>query len=53
LGGSIQPGDDADAAAFFAPDDLPEIAFASTLAAIDQLKPNYQKKMLRRRSEHP
>ncbi|MAU01355.1 MAG: DNA mismatch repair protein MutT [Anaerolineaceae bacterium] len=38
LGGTIQAGDDADAAAFFAPDDLPEIAFASTRAAIEQLK---------------
>lgn len=38
LGGILQAGDDADAAAFFAPDDLPEIAFASTRAAIDQLK---------------
>jgi ADP-ribose pyrophosphatase YjhB (NUDIX family) len=44
LGGSIQPGDDADAAAFFAPDDLPEIAFASTLAAIDQLKAKLSEK---------
>jgi hypothetical protein len=40
-----QPGeDDADAAAFFAPDDLPEIAFASTLAAIDQLKAKLSEK---------
>jgi len=38
LGGELQAGDDAAAAAFFAPDDLPEIAFASTRAAIDQLK---------------
>ncbi|MCB8927758.1 MAG: NUDIX hydrolase [Ardenticatenaceae bacterium] len=38
LGGTLQAGDDADAAAFFAPDDLPEIAFASTRAAIEQLK---------------
>ena len=38
LGGTLQAGDDADAAAFFAPDNLPEIAFASTLAAIEQLK---------------
>ena len=37
LGGTLQAGDDADAAAFFAPDDLPEIAFASTHAAIKQL----------------
>lgn len=38
LGGQIQAGDDADAAAFFAPGDLPEIAFASTRVAIEQLK---------------
>ena len=38
LGGQIQAGDDADAAAFFAPENLPEIAFASTRAAIEQLK---------------
>jgi ADP-ribose pyrophosphatase YjhB (NUDIX family) len=38
LGGTLQAGDDADAAAFFAPDDLPEIAFISTRAAIEQLK---------------
>jgi ADP-ribose pyrophosphatase YjhB (NUDIX family) len=38
LGGRLQAGDDADAAAFFAPDALPEIAFASTRAAIEQLK---------------
>lgn len=38
LGGTLQAGDDADAAAFFAPDDLPEIAFNSTRAAIDRLK---------------
>ena len=38
LGGNLQAGDDADAAAFFAPDDLPEIAFPSTQAAIEQLK---------------
>lgn len=42
LGGTLQAGDDADAAAFFAPDDLPEIAFASTRAAIEQLKNNLQ-----------
>ena len=40
LGGRLQAGDDADAAAFFALDDLSEIAFASTRAAIDQLKKN-------------
>lgn len=38
LGGTLQAGDDADAVAFFAPDALPEIAFASTRAAIEQLK---------------
>jgi ADP-ribose pyrophosphatase YjhB (NUDIX family) len=38
LGGTLQAGDDADAAAFFAPDKLPEIAFVSTRAAIEQLK---------------
>ena len=42
LGGTLQAGDDADAAAFFAPDELPEIAFASTRAAIEQLKNNLQ-----------
>lgn len=34
LGGRLRPGDDAGAAAFFAPDELPELAFASTQAAI-------------------
>jgi 8-oxo-dGTP diphosphatase len=38
LGGRLQAGDDADAAAFFPPNDLPDIAFASTLAAIEQIK---------------
>lgn len=38
LGGTLQAGDDADAAAFFALDNLPEIAFPSTQAAIEQLK---------------
>ena len=38
LGGTLQAGDDADAAAFFPLDDLPDIAFASTRAAIEQLK---------------
>ena len=38
LGGTLQAGDDADAADFFALDDLPEIAFTSTQAAIDRLK---------------
>ena len=42
LSGTLQAGDDADAAAFFAPDELPEIAFASTRAAIEQLKNNLQ-----------
>jgi len=33
--GELQPGDDASAVAFFAPDDLPrEIAFASTRRAL-------------------
>lgn len=40
LGGQLRPGDDADAAAFFAPDELPEIAFASTRAAIQHLSRN-------------
>lgn len=44
LGGILQAGDDAAAAAFFASDDLPEIAFASTRAAIDQLKATIIKK---------
>lgn len=34
IGGELQPGDDADAAAFFGPDELPELAFASTRDAI-------------------
>lgn len=38
LGGDLQAGDDADAAAFFAPDDLPELAFASTRDAIQRLR---------------
>lgn len=42
LGGTLHAGDDADAAAFFAPDNLPEIAFDSTRAAIEQLKINLQ-----------
>lgn len=35
-GGTLQPGDDADDADFFALDSLPEIAFASTRDAIAQ-----------------
>ena len=38
LGGQLRPGDDADAAAFFAPDELPELAFPSTRAAIRLLQ---------------
>jgi ADP-ribose pyrophosphatase YjhB (NUDIX family) len=38
LGGEIRAGDDADAAAFFAVDDLPELAFASTRDAIRRLQ---------------
>lgn len=38
LGGDLTPGDDADAAAFFALDALPELAFASTRAAIHLLQ---------------
>ena len=34
LGGEIQAGDDADEAAFFGPDELPELAFASTRDAV-------------------
>ncbi|MDT8307579.1 MAG: NUDIX hydrolase [Anaerolineae bacterium] len=34
IGGELEPGDDADAAAFFGPDELPELAFASTRDAI-------------------
>lgn len=37
LGGDLQAGDDADAAAFFPLDDLPELAFASTKAAVHAL----------------
>lgn len=36
-GGSLQAGDDADAVQFFDPADLPQIAFASTRAAIQML----------------
>lgn len=38
VGGELQAGDDADAAGFFAPDALPELAFASTRAAVERLK---------------
>jgi 8-oxo-dGTP diphosphatase len=34
VGGAIEAGDDADAAGFFGPDELPELAFASTAEAI-------------------
>ncbi|MDX1686881.1 MAG: NUDIX domain-containing protein [Candidatus Promineifilaceae bacterium] len=34
LGGELEAGDDADAAGFFSPDDLPEIAFDSTYDAV-------------------
>jgi ADP-ribose pyrophosphatase YjhB (NUDIX family) len=34
LGGDLAPGDDADAAAFFGPGELPELAFSSTRDAI-------------------
>jgi len=37
LGGQLQAGDDADAAGFFASDQLPELAFASTRAAVAAL----------------
>lgn len=37
VGGTLQAGDDADAADFFSPDDLPALAFASTRAAIQLL----------------
>lgn len=38
LGGDLKAGDDADDAGFFAPDDLPELAFASTRDAIQRLR---------------
>lgn len=38
LGGEIEAGDDADAAGFFEPDDVPELAFASTRDAIERLR---------------
>jgi 8-oxo-dGTP diphosphatase len=37
LGGQIEAGDDAAEAAFFALDELPELAFASTMAAVRSL----------------
>jgi len=37
LGGRLRAGDDADDAAFFGPDDLPDLAFASTYGAIQTL----------------
>ena len=37
VGGTLQAGDDADAADFFSLDDLPELAFASTMAAVKML----------------
>lgn len=40
MGGNPQAGDDADAVGFFGLDELPEIAFASTLDAIEKLKTN-------------
>ena len=38
LGGEMHAGDDADAAGFFGPDELPELAFASTRDAINRLR---------------
>jgi 8-oxo-dGTP diphosphatase len=37
VGGELRPGDDADAAGFFGPDQLPDLAFASTYDAIRQM----------------
>lgn len=37
VGGELAAGDDADDAQFFAPDELPELAFASTQMAVDLL----------------
>ena len=36
-GGQLQAGDDADAAGFFGPDELPELAFASTRAMVNRI----------------
>lgn len=36
VGGEIIAGDDAEDARYFSPDDLPELAFASTRAAVDR-----------------
>lgn len=36
--GELQPGDDADAAGFFGLNELPELAFASTRAAVQELQ---------------
>lgn len=40
VGGQLQAGDDADAVSFFALDQLPELAFASTRAAVAALLRN-------------
>lgn len=37
ISGELKAGDDADAAGFFASDQLPELAFASTRAAVERL----------------
>lgn len=37
ISGDLRPGDDVDAAGYFSPDDLPELAFASTFAAVRAL----------------
>lgn len=34
-GGELRPGDDADAVAYFSPDDLPELAFEATRRSLD------------------